>query len=161
MVQHGERSTRVAASDEARAVPTYQKILVGTDGSAASLRAGDHAVYLAGRLGSELIALNVVNMDWAYHTGVHYSQAIVELEKSGQAATEAIEALASKEGIRCERRVVRGYKPHQVIIEIAEREGADCIVVGSIGRGAFERVMIGSESEKVVRFAKCPVLLVR
>ena len=53
MVQHGERSTRVAASDEARAVPTYQKILVGTDGSAASLRAGDHAVYLAGRLGSE------------------------------------------------------------------------------------------------------------
>ena len=161
MVQHGERSTLVAASDETRAVPTYQKILVGTDGSAASLRAGDHAVYLAGRLGSELIALNVVNMDWAYHTGVHYSQAIVELEKSGQAATEAIEALASKEGIRCERRVVRGYKPHQVIIEIAEREGVDCIVVGSIGRGSFERVMIGSESEKVVRFAKCPVLLVR
>lgn len=37
----------------------------------------------------------------------------------------------------------------------------DCIVVGSIGTGAFERVMLGSESEKVVRFAKCPVLLVR
>jgi nucleotide-binding universal stress UspA family protein len=100
-------------------------------------------------------------MDWAYHTGVHYGEAIVELEKSGQGATEAIEALAAKDGIRCERMVVSGYKPHQVIIEIAEREGVDCIVVGSTGRSAFERVMIGSESEKVVRFAKCPVLLVR
>lgn len=160
MVQHGERSTQVAVSDEVRAVPNYQKILVGTDGSACSLRAGEHAVYLAGRLGAELIALNVVNKDWAYHTGIHYGETLVELEKSGQAATEAIEALAAKDGTRCERMVVSGYKPYRVIIETAEREGVDCIVVGSIGRGAFERVMIGSESEKVVRFAKCPVLLV-
>jgi nucleotide-binding universal stress UspA family protein len=92
--------------------------------------------------------------------GVHYGETITELEKSGQAATEAIEALASKDGIRCERRVLRGYKPHQVIVEVAEREGVDCIVVGSIGASAFERAMIGSESDKVVRFAKCPVLLV-
>jgi nucleotide-binding universal stress UspA family protein len=160
MVQHGERSTQVVVSDEVRAVPNYQKILVATDGSACSLRAGEHAVYLAGRLGAELIALNVVNKDWAFHTGIHYSEVIEELEKSGQAATEAIEALAAKDGIRCERIVVGGYKPHQVIIEMAEREGVDCIVVGSTGRGAFERAMIGSESEKVVRFAKYPVLLV-
>lgn len=159
-MQQGESSTRAAVSEEIRAVPNYQKILVGTDGSACALRAGEHAVYLAGRLGAELIALNVVNKDWAYHTGVHYSEAIVELEKSGQAATEAIEALAAEDGIKCERMVVSGYKSHQVIIEIAEREGVDCIVVGSIGMSAFERVMLGSESDKVVRFAKCPVLLV-
>ena len=160
MVQHGEKSAREAVPEEARAVPSYQKILVGTDGSACSLRAGEHAIYLAGRLGAELIALNVVNVDWAYHLGVHYGEAIAELEKNGQAATEAIEALASEEGIRCERRVIKGYKPHQAIVEVAEREGVDCIVVGSIGMGAFERVMLGNESEKVVRFAKCPVLLV-
>ncbi len=40
MVQHGEKSTRVAVSDEVRTVPNYQKILVGTDGSDCSLRAG-------------------------------------------------------------------------------------------------------------------------
>jgi nucleotide-binding universal stress UspA family protein len=159
-MQQGERSTRVAVSDEMRAVPNYQKILVATDGSACSLRAGEHAVYLSGRLGAELIALNVINKGWAYHTGVHYRDALVELEKSGQADTEAIEALAEKDGIRCERMVVGGYKPHQVIIEIAEREGVDCIVVGSTGRSAFERLLIGSQSEKVVRYAKCPVLLV-
>ncbi len=59
-------------SDEVRAVPNYQKILVGTDGSACSLRAGEHAVYLAGQLGAELIALNVVNKDWTYQTSIHY-----------------------------------------------------------------------------------------
>jgi len=160
MVQHEERSTRVAVSDEVRAVPNYQKILVATDGSACSLRAGEHAIYLAGRLGAKLIALNVVNIDWSYHTGIHYGEALIELEKSGQSATEAIEALASKDDIKCERRVLRGYKPHQVIVEVAEREEVDCIVVGSIGTSAFERAMIGSESDKVVRFAKCPVLLV-
>lgn len=159
-MQQGESSTRAVVSDQIRAVPDYRKILIGTDGSACALRAGEHAVYLAARLGAQLIALNVVNKDWAYHTGIHYSEAIVELENSGQAATEAIEALAAKEGINCERMVVTGYKPHQVIIEIAEREGVDCIVVGSIGMSAFERVMLGSESDKVVRFAKCPVLLV-
>ena len=160
MVEYGERSTPVAASEGTRAGPNYQKILVGTDGSACSLRAGEHAVYLAGWLGAELIALNVVNMDWAYHTGIHYGEAIAELEKSGQTVTETVEALASKDGIRCEQRVIKGYKPHQVIVEVAEREGVDCIVVGAIGKGAFERVMIGSESEKVVRLAKCPVLLI-
>jgi nucleotide-binding universal stress UspA family protein len=161
MVQHGERPAREAVSEEVRAAPNYQKILVGTDGSACSLRAGEHAVYLAGWLGAELIALNVVNVDWAYHAGVHYGEAVTELEKNGQAATEAIEDLALKDGIRCERRVIKGYKPHQAIVEVAEREGVDCIVVGSIGMSAFERVMLGSESGKVVKFAKCPVLLVR
>ena len=161
MDQYGERSTRETASDEVRAVPNYQKILVATDGSACSLRAGEHAVYLAGRLGAELIALNVVNIDWAYHAGIHYGEAITELEKNGQAATKAIEDLTLKDGVRCERRVIKGYKPHQTIVKVAEKEGVDCIVVGSIGTGAFERVMLGSESEKVVRFAKCPVLLVR
>ena len=105
MAERGERSTQVAASEGTRAGPNYQKILVGTDGSACSLRAGKHAVYLAGRLGAELIALNIVNMDWAYHMGVHYGETIEELEKNGQAATEAIEALASKDGVSCERRV--------------------------------------------------------
>jgi nucleotide-binding universal stress UspA family protein len=158
MVQYGERPTQEAVSEEARAVPNYQKILVGTDGSACALRAGEHAVYLARQLGAELIALSVVNIDWAYHMGVHYGEAIVELEKNARAATEAIEALALKDGVRCERRVIKAYKPHQAIVEVAEREGVDCIVVGSTGTGAFERVMLGSESEKVVRFARCPVL---
>lgn len=160
MAQHGERPTQKAVSEEARAVPNYRKILVGTDGSACSLRAGKHAVYLAGRLGAELIALNVVNVNWAYHAGVHYGEAVAELEKNGRAATGAIEELASKDSVRCERRVIKGHKPHQAIVEVAEREGADCIVVGSTGVGAFERVMLGNESEKVVRFSKCPVLLV-
>ena len=82
------------------------------------------------------------------------------LEKSGQAATEAIGALAAKAGIRCKRVVVDGYKPNQVIVEVAEREGVDCIVVGVIAKSDFERVTLGSHAKKVVRFAKCPVLLI-
>ncbi len=44
---------------------------------------------------------------------------------------------------------------------MAEEIGADVIVVGSHGRGAIERLLLGSVSEQVVRHAPCPVLVVR
>lgn len=93
--------------------------------------------------------------------GIHYAEAIAALEKDGRDDAEAIEASTIQEGVRCQSIVVRGRKPHEAIVEVAKEEGADCIVVGSTGMGAFERALIGSESEKVVSFAEHPVLVVR
>jgi nucleotide-binding universal stress UspA family protein len=50
-----------------------------------------------------------------------------------------------------------GYR----ILEAAESEGAELIVLGSRGMSRVEEVMIGSVSHKIVDVAKCPVLLVR
>ena len=51
--------------------------------------------------------------------------------------------------------------PAESIVEAARSEGADVIVVGSHGRGAIGRALIGSVSDQVVRHAPCPVLVVR
>ena len=51
--------------------------------------------------------------------------------------------------------------PGDMIVEAAEAEHADMIVVGSHGRGAVGRLFLGSVSEHVVRNAPCPVLVVR
>ena len=68
--------------------------------------------------------------------------------------------MAEKRGVRCKERVVSG-RPHDAIIAASEQIGADLVVVGSTGMTSVERVLIGSESEKVLRYCKRPVLLVR
>jgi nucleotide-binding universal stress UspA family protein len=52
-------------------------------------------------------------------------------------------------------------KPAQVIVDEAERWGADLIVVGAHGAGFWDRALIGSVSNAVVQHAKCSVLVVR
>jgi nucleotide-binding universal stress UspA family protein len=47
------------------------------------------------------------------------------------------------------------------VCRVAEELHVDVIVVGSHGRGAIERILLGSVSEQIVRHAPCPVLVVR
>jgi nucleotide-binding universal stress UspA family protein len=56
--------------------------------------------------------------------------------------------------------IIQG-SPRQVIVEEAERWGADLIVMGSRGMGAWNRLVLGSVSSAVVHHAKCSVEIVR
>lgn len=141
-------------------LPKYSKILIPTDGSEYSYYAGEHAVYLAKSLGAKLYILNVVNVDMAFYTGIHYAEGIAELEQAGKAATGRIKDLCTKNNVECEEMIVRGV-PNEVITSVANELRIDCIVIGSIGMSAIERVLVGSVSEKVLKHAKCPVLMVR
>jgi nucleotide-binding universal stress UspA family protein len=59
-----------------------------------------------------------------------------------------------------ETRLVRGATAH-TIVEIAEKDGYDLIAMGTHGRSGFERLLLGSITEKVVRRSTVPVLTVR
>lgn len=138
----------------------YSKILVPTDGSNYSYKAGEHAVYLAQKTGAQIFILNVVNVDMAFRSGIHYAEDVCGLEKAGNEATARIKVLCDQAGLPCEEIIAKG-KPAEVIISTAEQYGIDCIVIGSLGMSAIERVLIGSVSEHVMRHAGCPVLMVR
>ena len=56
--------------------------------------------------------------------------------------------------------VIKEGTPAKIILEVAEEEGADLIVIGSSGKSGFDRFILGSVSDKVVNTAKCPVLVV-
>jgi nucleotide-binding universal stress UspA family protein len=139
---------------------SYKEIMVPTDGSDYSLKAGEHAVYLAKITGAKLYILNVVDTDLAFHSGIHYSEELCDMQKSGNEATGKIKQLCDRSGVPAEEIIAKG-RPADTIVFIAQKVGADCIVIGSLGMSAIERVLIGSVSEKVVRHAKCPVLVVR
>ncbi len=51
--------------------------------------------------------------------------------------------------------------PAQGVLDAAEEHRADIIVMGSRGRGAFANLLLGSTSERVLRYAKVPVLIAR
>ena len=84
------------------------KILIATDGSKASFYAAERAVYLAGHMGAKLYVLYAIDKDRTFHAGIHYGEALRELEKAGKEATEKVAALAPKHGVECERLVVEG-----------------------------------------------------
>jgi nucleotide-binding universal stress UspA family protein len=141
-------------------LPSYKIILVPTDGSEYSFYAAEHAVYLAKTLGARLYALNVINAPLAFHAGIHYAESKAEMESSGQEAVKKIKALCDENGVECEEMIVDG-EPRAAIVDVACKVNADCIVIGSLGMSALERVLIGSVSDGVLRHAPCPVLMVR
>jgi nucleotide-binding universal stress UspA family protein len=68
---------------------------------------------------------------------------------------------ARKLGVRFDSAVVVGDHPHQEIIEHAEKNGNDLIMMASHGRRALQSLLLGSETIKVLTHCKIPVLVVR
>src|SRR5262245_15341565 len=64
------------------------------------------------------------------------------------------------EGVRVVREVVEG-KAAPVILEVAQRDGSDLIVMGTHGRAGLGHLLLGSTAEKVLHGSRCPVLTVR
>jgi nucleotide-binding universal stress UspA family protein len=134
-------------------------VLVATDGSEVSLRAGEYAVRLAGAFRAKLFALYVVDEHLAFHAGIHYSELVERLSEDGREATGRVRALAERAGVECEELIVFG-RPEQSILAVAEEVGADPIVLGAEGVSGLEHALIGSVSEEVLRHANRTVLVV-
>jgi len=64
------------------------------------------------------------------------------------------------EGVDAKAEVVVGYAAEE-IISIAEKEGADMIIMGTHGRKGIDRILFGSVAEKVVKNSPVPVLTIR
>jgi nucleotide-binding universal stress UspA family protein len=82
-----------------------------------------------------------------------------ELREKARERLDAFVALSRAENVRTEFSVVEGT-PAPVILEAAESQHADLICLGTHGREGFDRIVLGSVAEKVLRKAKCPVLTV-
>ena len=140
------------------------RILCPTDLSEIAPRAFEHALALA-RAHEAEIELAHVNEPLLPGPTVPASYpawAVLDPEVRGrlQSALEALAAPAASVGVPVRFGVYEG----SVVAEILERARswpADLVVMGTHGRGGFERWMLGSVTEKVLRKAPCPVLTVR
>jgi nucleotide-binding universal stress UspA family protein len=151
------------------AVDGYRRILLPTDFSPASRRALMRGAELAKRSSARVLLLFVVEKSFFMPLSM-VPQAGVTFSGEGDLLGEAVEdgekrlkALVEElfRGIVCEARVVVAASAPAGILEQAESFRPDLVVIAAHGRGAVERLLMGSTTEKVVRHATCEVLVVR
>lgn len=141
-------------------LPQYKLILNPTDGSATSERATAHAIYLAKETGAELLVLHVVETTIIWYTGTLYQQVVDRLREFGDEVLMKALKRANEESVAARSMMIDGHSG-TVIVRVAEREGADLIVMGALGRSMVEKVLVGSISQYVVRYAPCAICLVK
>ena len=140
-----------------------REILCPTDFSDASRHALEHAMVIARWYDARLTAVNVIHMA-VLPPIMAASYADVPLPpvptyEEQEATLRAWLEPAERGGVRTRRLVTEGAAAH-VILDEARSLHADLIVMGTHGLGGFERFMLGSVTEKVLRRAVCPVLTV-
>jgi len=138
----------------------YERILIPTDGSDAVDPAVERAIDLAETYGAQLHALNVVNVA-SLSAEVHTPAVIESFEEQGEAAVGAVAERAADAGVGDVTTEVVHGTPHRSILEYADENDVDLIVMGTHGRSGLDRYLLGSVTEKVVRSADVPVLTVR
>jgi nucleotide-binding universal stress UspA family protein len=162
----GARSTRRSA--HVNAAPSVaprvkiSSILVPTDFSEASKTALKYAARFADRFGAKLAILHVVEPvatpDFAYYP------LMMENDKAVAKAHKELGKFAGTTGLQApllEKTLVRTGVAFNEISKAAESLKVDLIIISTHGYTGLKRVLLGSTTERVVRHAKCPVLVVR
>ena len=138
----------------------YHDVLFPTDGSEGASAALEHAIDHALTYDATLHVLYVVEETYpAVEAGP--ADILDDLRAEGEAALENARERATEAGVESVRGSVTGGSPYRNILQYAEEQGVDLIVMGTHGRRGVDRYLLGSVTEKVVRTADCPVLTVR
>ena len=145
----------------------YRRILVPVDGSTHSNLGLKHAIGLAKDQGARLRFLNVFD-DWLSFGGADIMAADVSFllqsirEIGERSIGEAVE-LARKKGLNADTLLLPGRGRHvsDVILDTARKWRSDLVVMGTHGRRGLNRLLLGSDAERVLRGTPVPLLLVR
>jgi len=164
------------AFDKNLNITMMKTILVPTDFSEQANNALDMAHEMAALAHAEIIILNVLDMPGghAYAPGGASFNVmggppmggeldnvyVVELHKKTKEKLESIIAEPKYKDIKISYRLQLGNPYHSISEEIVENK-VDLVVMGTKGASGMEEMLIGSNTEKVVRMAKCPVLTVK
>ncbi|WP_254512202.1 universal stress protein [Anatilimnocola floriformis] len=135
-----------------------KKILLPVDFSTAGEAALQMATMLARDSGATLIVLHVEEPPMAYGGGEMY-YGLVEPDQK-ELMRMLHEVKPADPAIPVIYRLVTG-DPATSVVQAAEEENADFIVVGSHGRTGLGRLLMGSVAESIVRKAQCPVVTVK
>jgi nucleotide-binding universal stress UspA family protein len=140
----------------------YDRILVPTDGSDPASAATEHALTIADRFGATVHALYVVDVDGIAHEapGLGLDALRDALRAEGETATNAVVDRAEDRGVGVRESVVDGVA-EDAIVDYADDNGIDLIVMGTHGRRGLDRYLVGSVTERVVRRTELPTLVVR
>ncbi|SEO21432.1 Nucleotide-binding universal stress protein, UspA family [Halogranum amylolyticum] len=140
----------------------YSTILVPTDGSETATRAVDYAVDVADTYDATVHALSVVDAgDLGLRTppDVDVEELRRPLRERAQSAVDAVVRAGEAADVPVVAAVRVGVV-HRTILDYAEENEVDLVVMGTHGRSGLSRALLGSVTEQVVRESSAPVLTV-
>ncbi|WP_256546259.1 universal stress protein [Halobellus inordinatus] len=138
----------------------YDTILVPVDGSAPSDAAADRAIAMARDTEATLSVLSVVDVPRLSAAGLDTEALLDGYEAEAERHAAAVADRAREAGVDVET-AVRRDSPYQAILDQIDAVDADLVVMGSHGRHGLQRYLLGSTTERVLRLAAIPVLVLR
>ena len=149
----------------------FSKILVAVDGSEPPMDAADCAICIAKNYDAKIIAINVLS---AYNETDYYSEgigkeyaltndSIKSYKQKAQGWLDKVKYKANQQGTitNFDSCLIINPKPVlAIIVEYAEKEMIDLIVVGTRGMSIFRKLLLGSVASKVLTYANCNVMVV-
>jgi nucleotide-binding universal stress UspA family protein len=140
----------------------YRNIVIATDGSENSQRAISCGIEIAKLSGATVHALYVVDTPsiisetWTAGKEVVHELIISE----GKKILSRVKKITEDSGVEVKEVLLEGH-PSEEIINFAENNNMDLIVMGTLGKTGIEKFLMGSVAENVVRNSKIPVMVVR
>ena len=140
------------------------KILIPVDGSANAQRAVDHVIKNIAAL-REPPQLLLLNVQWNVAAGnvkLFINQQTIDdyYREQGMAALQPARAALDAASLPYQYHISIGT-PAEAIVQYANEQGVDQIVMGRQGQGGLQALLLGSVVNKVLHLASCPVLLVK
>lgn len=137
----------------------YNKLLVAVMDSPAALHAGGQGLALAASMGASVVGVSVVpsyegNMDRLYLEDMRGN-----IEAPHRKALEALSEQAEKMRTPCRTVMVEG-KAFEGVVDIAEAEEADLIVLGGVTRALLARSVLGTTAVRVIGYSHRDTLVV-
>ena len=145
----------------------FSSIVVGTDGSDTAAKAVEHAIGLALALGSSLEIVSAYEpasdqlMRGEQTRAPHDMQWALSPRADVLALLDQARAAATRAGVGEVETHARQGDAADAILDVAEEQGADLIVIGNKGMTGAKRFLLGSVPNKVSHHAPCSVLIVR
>lgn len=138
----------------------YEKILLAIDGSKNSLRAAAELVKIASINSACTVDIVYVADFSKSKSDILHSQGREDLDFSRRQKLIPVEELLRGTNIQYKLTILRG-DPGPTIIAYANEHAFELVVIGSRGLNAFQEMVLGSVSHKVVKRVNCPVLIVK
>ena len=140
----------------------YERILIAIDGSYESELAFEKGLNIALRNNAELLLTHVIDTRALQSVATFDTYIYEKLEQEAKDVLNDYEQQAREKGLTKVKQVIEFGNPKTLLArDIPDKEKVDLIMVGATGLNTFERLLIGSSSEYIMRHGKVDLLVVR
>ena len=141
------------------------KVLVGVDGSNRSFSAAEVAMNISKKYMAKLILVTVAYIPTesrvSQQEAIEVEAGLSEMDNAKK-WFESFSLRARQNKIELKTEIVNSRRPvNYVILEYADKECVDLIVIGTRGRGGLSKLVLGSVASRIVTYSHCPVLVAK